>query len=54
MSEGGMDRGAGFGDFFGAVYYTGNHASFEGFTAPSDNAIIRLVDTDTDRPGGAD
>lgn len=38
---------AGLGELFLAVFYTGNHASFEGAQAPTDNAILRLVE-----PGG--
>lgn len=48
-SEQSADR---IGQYLGAVYYTGNHASVEGFEAPSNHAIHRIVSPETDQSGG--
>lgn len=37
------DVRAGFAAMFGATYYTGNHASFEGARIPPDSSILRIA-----------
>jgi hypothetical protein len=47
MTDGEQTKGqhdvAGLGDYFAAVMRTGNHASIEGHTPPSNHATVRLA-----------